>query len=276
MTLHEYPNVEQRTEEWDGLRLGIVTASAVASLLTISSPAAANYDCPDCGATVGNPCVSRSRKTPTPVKYPHDGRTAVAAERAEHVPPVIDTADNETSRNLTATLVAERVAGWSESRPMTSDMWRGVEHEPIARAAYSEHYAEATEVGFMVRNDWGFSIGYSPDGLVGDDGLIEIKCPRAKTHLATILADEVPAHYMAQLQCGLLVSGREWIDFVSFVGGMPLWRKRVYPDTAWFAAIEEAVTTFETNAARMVADYETATAGLAITERIDNELGLVF
>lgn len=159
---------------------------------------------------------------------------------------------------------------------MTSDMWRGVEHEPIARAAYSEHHHEAREYGFMVRDDWGWSLGYSPDGLVGDNGLIEIKCPRAKTHLATILADEVPAHYMGQLQAGLLVSGRNWIDFVSFVGGMPLWRKRVYPDTAWFAAIEEAVTTFETNAARMVADYETATTGLAPTERVDNSLGLVF
>jgi hypothetical protein len=55
---------------------------------------------------------------------------------------------------------------------------------------------------------------------------------------------------------------------VSFVGGMPLFVKRVYPDTKWFAAIEEAVTTFEANAARMVADYETATKGLAPTERV--------
>jgi hypothetical protein len=84
----------------------------------------------------------------------------------------------------------------------------------------------------MVRDDWGFSLGYSPDGLVGDDGLIEVKCRRQKKHLQTILADEVPPENMAQLQCGLLVSGREWIDYVSYCGGMPMYVKRVYPDTA--------------------------------------------
>jgi hypothetical protein len=67
----------------------------------------------------------------------------------------------------------------------------------------------------MRRDEDGWTLGYSPDGLVGDDGLIEIKAPRAKTHLRTILADEVPAHYMAQCQAGLLVTGRKWIDFVS-------------------------------------------------------------
>jgi len=215
MSLHEYPDLQQGTEEWKEARRGMVTASTVGRLIT----------------------------------------------------PALRTADNETSRGVVATIVAERITGWSEDIPMTSDMWRGVEHEPIARAAYSERYVEAREYGFMVRDDWGFEIGYSPDGLVGENGLIEIKCPRAKTHLNTILADEVPPYYMAQLQTGLLVSGREWIDFVSFVGGMPLFVKRVYPDTAWFAAIEEAVTTFEANAARMVADYETATQGLAPTER---------
>src|SRR5689334_1552755 len=186
--------------------------------------------------------------------------------------PTLKVADNDYSRGLTTTLAAERITGWTEDTTMTSDMWRGVESEPFAREVYSEHYAEVTEVGFMRRDEDGWALGYSPDGLVGDDGLIEIKSPRAKTHLRTILADEVPAHYMAQCQAGLLVSGRKWIDFVSYVGGMPLYVKRVLPDPAWFDAITAACVAFEANAAQIVADYETRVADMPKTERIDLEL----
>jgi putative phage-type endonuclease len=186
--------------------------------------------------------------------------------------PTLKVADNDTARGLTTTLVAERISGFTEDTPMTSDMYRGVDSEPFARDYYSGHYGEATEVGFMVREGDGWQLGYSPDGLVGDDGLIEIKAPRAKTHLNTILADRVPGHYMAQCQAGLLVSGRDWLDFVSFCGGLPLWVKRVEPDPAWFAAIEAACVAFEANAAQIVADYRTKVADLPTTERIDFNL----
>ncbi len=146
-------------------------------------------------------------------------------------------------------------------------MLRGTLDEPRARELYSEHYAEATEVGFLVRDDWGFQIGYSPDGLVGDDGLIEVKSPRAKTHLRTILADDAPAQHMAQLQAGLLVSGRQWVDFISYSGGMPMWHKRVLPDQRWFDAIVAAVAQFEKTAEQMISDYLTAVDGLPQTER---------
>lgn len=182
--------------------------------------------------------------------------------------PTLKVADNDVSRGLTTTLVAERITGWTEETAMTSDMWRGVEHEPYARDIYSGHYQQAEEVGFMLLEEDGWSLGYSPDGLVGLDGLIEIKAPRAKTHVATILADEVPGHYMAQCQAGLLVSGRDWCDFVSFVAGMPMFVKRVTPDPASFAAIEAACVAFEANAARIVADYRSKVVGLPKTERI--------
>lgn len=179
----------------------------------------------------------------------------------------IKPASNDYSRALTAQLVAERITGWTDPVYVSDDMLRGTEDEPRARGLYSEHYAPVTEVGFMVRDDWGFRIGYSPDGLVGDDGLIECKSRRAKKQLQTILADEVPAENMPQLQCGLLVSGREWIDYVSYCGGMPLYVKRVTPDQRWFDAILTAVALFEDVAAEMVAAYQQATAGLPLTER---------
>lgn len=186
-------------------------------------------------------------------------------------------AQNDYSRALTASLVAERITGYTEPTFMNDDMARGVDDEPIARDIYSEHYAKATETGFMVEDKWDFRIGYSPDGLVGDDGLIEIKSRRQKKQLQTILADEVPPENMAQIQCGLLVSGRKWLDYVSYCGGMPMYVKRVEPDPMWFEAILVAVETFERNAEVMVEDYLEATEGLALTERVDhNALGLVF
>lgn len=216
MSLIEYPDLIQGTDEWLEQRRGIVTASVVGKLIT---------------------------------------------------PSTIKPAKNDTSRTLTAQLVAERITGWIDPVFVSDDMLRGTEDEPRAVAKYEEHYAPVTTTGFMVRDDWGFRIGYSPDGLVSDDGLVEVKAPRAKKHLTTILADEVPPEHIAQLQCGLLVSGREWIDFISWCGGMPMWVRRVTPDQRWFDAIREAVELFEETAAEMVAGYEAAVVGLPSTER---------
>jgi hypothetical protein len=224
VSLHIYPDVEQRSDAWFEQRRGMVTASVVGKLVT---------------------------------------------------PRTIKPASNDDSRALVAHLVAERITGWTDPTFISADMWRGIEHEPFAREKYATHNGYAvTEVGFMVRDDWGFSIGYSPDGLVEDDGLLEVKCPRAKTHLATILADAVPEHHMAQLQTGLLVSGRQWIDFVSFCAGMPLFTKRVLPDPRWQRAIVAAVAEFETAAEQMTDRYLTAVAGLPTTERIDLEIAI--
>jgi hypothetical protein len=178
-------------------------------------------------------------------------------------------ANNDYSRALTTLLVAERITGWTDPTFTNDDMMRGVNEEPRARALYSERYAPARESGFMLREEQDWKLGYSPDGLVGDDGLIEVKAPRAKKHLATILSGAVPPEHMPQIQAGLLVSGREWLDFISFCGGMPMWVCRVHPDPKWFDAITEAVRQFEATAVQMVADYEAAVEGLPATERID-------
>lgn len=182
--------------------------------------------------------------------------------------PTLKVASNETSRGLAHSLTAERITGHVDSTYASPDMWRGHEEEPLARDAYAQHRGvEVQEVGLMVRDDWGFRIGYSPDGLVGDDGLIEVKSRLQKHHLAHVLADQVPPENMAQLQCGLLVSGREWIDYLSFCGGMALWTKRVTPDPDWQTAILTAVEAFEKSVADLIAHYRAATAGLPMTER---------
>lgn len=182
-------------------------------------------------------------------------------------PKTIKPADNPESRGLAMLLAAERITGWTDPTFTSDDMWRGIEDEPKARAKYAEHYAPVAEAGFMVEDRWGFQISYSPDGLVGDDGLIEVKSRRSKSQLATILADQVPAENMAQLQCGLLVSGRKWIDYVSYCGGMPLYVTRVYPIEAWHEAILNAVSAFEEVVADIVRTYNASIEGLHMTDR---------
>lgn len=189
-------------------------------------------------------------------------------------PKTVKPASNDTSRSLPAALVAERITGYVEPIRVTADMERGTLDEPYARDLYAEHYAPVSEIGFMVRDDFGYKFGYSPDGLVGNDGLIEIKSRRQKIQLATILADEVPLENMAQIQCGLLVSGRKWLDYVSYCGGMPLYVKRVLPDMRWFDAITTAVNAFEQTAAEMIHHYNSISRGMPATERIDHFLEL--
>lgn len=184
-------------------------------------------------------------------------------------PKTVKLANNDTSRGITVQLVAERITGYTDPTYTGDDMLRGIEDEPRARDLYAEVYERPVrQVGFLLRKEDTWQLGYSPDGLVGDDGLIEVKAPRAKGHLRTILADEVPAEYMAQCQAGLLVSGREWLDFISFSGGMPMWHKRLLPDPVWQDAIVAAVERFEVTAGEMVAEYAAKTEGLPATKRI--------
>lgn len=203
----------------------------------------------------------------------HDIRRGVvtASVVGKLLTPTLKVADNDVSRALTATLVAERITGTTEPSFMNDDMMRGVLHEPIARDRYAEHHGVTVkEVGFLIRDDWGYQIGASPDGLIGDDGGLEVKCPRAKTHIRTIVADQVPAHYVAQVQTSMLVSGREWWDFVSFCAGLPMWTKRVHADPKWQAAIVDAVCAFEKAAEQLTSDYLTRAAGLPPTEALSD------
>lgn len=180
-------------------------------------------------------------------------------------------ADNMGSRSLAALIASERITGWTDERYYSDDMDRGHLDEPEAVAAYAAHRAPVTHTGFMVRDFGGVRIGYSPDGLVGDDGCIEIKSRRPKVHLQHVVANRVPTENVAQCQAALLVSGRDWCDYVSFCGGMRLWVKRVEPDPEWQAALLEAAVAFEAVVEAMVATYNHCTAGLPMTERTTYE-----
>lgn len=185
-------------------------------------------------------------------------------------PKTIKPAANDTARSLANTLIAERITGHVEPIQPSRSMERGTLDEPFARDYYSKHHAPAAEVGFMVRTINGHRLGYSPDGLVGSDGLIEIKSRNQRIQLQTVLEDAAPIANMAQMQAGMLVSGRKWCDYVSFCSGMPLYVKRVYPDLVWHIAITEALSKFEATAEDIISRYLTATANMPPTERLDH------
>ncbi len=168
-----------------------------------------------------------------------------ASEMKKIITPGGKQADNETSRRHVLEMLAQRITGHVEPQYISDDMLRGHEDEILARAKYAEHYAPVTECGFVTRDFGGFVLGYSPDGLVLDDGQIEIKSRRQKYQVETILADEVPAEYMLQIQAGLLVTGRRWLDFISYSAGLPMFVKRVWPDELTQEAIVTAAHAFE-------------------------------
>ncbi|MGP5199980.1 lambda exonuclease family protein [Brachybacterium alimentarium] len=154
-------------------------------------------------------------------------------------------ASNETSRTLTDTLITERITGRVEPIFPTRDMERGTILEPYARDLYAGHYAPVQEIGFARLDEDFYTLGASPDGLVGTDGGIEIKCPRPRTHLATLRTERVPAQYMAQIQACMHVLDRDWWDFVSYAPGLPLFVKRVDRDEVWCEAIRKACENFQ-------------------------------
>ena len=113
-------------------------------------------------------------------------------------------------------LVAERETAQPTESYVNADMQRGTEKEPIARAAYEAHTGTfVTQTGFWLHPEIPY-FGASPDGLVGEDGLIEIKCPRTSTHPQYRKEGKVPTKYKRQMMCQLLCTGRKWVDFVSF------------------------------------------------------------
>lgn len=193
-----------------------------------------------------------------------------ASQIGKLITPTLQVADNDTSRSLTETLVAERITGHVEYLHPTFDMQRGTMDEPLARELYREQHGPVTEVGFATNTFNGHTLGASPDGLAGQHGGLEIKSPKPKTHLRTILAGAVPAEHLPQIHTNMLVTEREWWDFESYCGGWPIYVKRVHRDPIWDAAILAALNRFEERAARMITDYRTQTVGAPIAPRIDH------
>ena len=211
----------------------------------------------------------------------HDARRGVLTASAIGqliTPKTLKVSAGVHTRSLTMKLAAERITGRTEPTYVSNDMQFGHYIEPKARQLYAENHAPVEQCGFMVADEGGHSIGYSPDGLVGEEGLLEIKYRIPKEHLATICAQAVPTEHMAQCQTGLFVSGREWLDYLSYCPGWPLVVIRVMRIPEWQKAVPLASASFEHAVKEIVAlynlhTYDSPMAELELTS-LDVELHL--
>lgn len=145
------------------------------------------------------------------------------------------------SEDYCNTLVAEWLMGAPVDIEQNFWMQRGTELEPEAVAAYEfEHDMDTQEVGFVTTDDgW---IGASPDRMVGEDGIVEVKCPAPHTHIGYLLKGELPGGYRAQVQGQLMVTERQWCDWISYHPDMPMVVVRVYRDEEYIEQLRKLAT----------------------------------
>lgn len=153
-------------------------------------------------------------------------------------------------------LAIERLTGEPTLTFCSPAMQWGVDTEDKARAAYQIHaLSTVVEVGFIEHPE--LYAGASPDGLIGEDGMLEIKCPNPATHGETLLNGTIADKYLKQMQFQMACSGRQWCDFVSFDPRFPepmqLWVKRIERDDKHIAEIEECAAEFLAEVDQMVA-----------------------
>ena len=150
--------------------------------------------------------------------------------------------------NYAAQLIAERLTGTVAEAYTNAAMQHGTETEPEARAAYEFYQGVTVEEVAFVPHPKIDRAGCSPDGLVGGDGLVEIKCPNTATHLETLLGQAVPGKYETQMQFQMACTGRSYCDFVSYDPRMPenmrLFIKRVPRDDARIKELESEIAGF--------------------------------
>lgn len=172
----------------------------------------------------------------------------VTASRVADLMAKTKSGPSASRANYMAELICERLTGQRAECFTNAAMQWGTETEPQARAAYEFVTDNAvTEAGIVFHPSIA-DFGASPDGLIGIDGLLEIKCPSSATHIETLLTEAIPAKYMTQMQAQMACTGRVWCDFASFdprlPGDMQLWVRRVHRDDAFIAEMEREVSAF--------------------------------
>lgn len=172
----------------------------------------------------------------------------VTASRVADIVAKTKTGPAASRKDYMAELVLERLTGMSEEGYTNAAMQWGIDTEPQARIAYEFHRnVDVAEIAFVPHPTIA-DTGASPDGLVGDDGLVEIKCPTQATHMETLEGQTVPARYLTQMQWQMACTGRQWCDFVSFDPRFPTHMQffvdRVKRDDTMIAELEAEVIAF--------------------------------
>lgn len=173
----------------------------------------------------------------------HLNRSGIVTASAMH--KVLAKGEGKTRLSYMYQMIGERITGEPAESFSNSHTERGHEHEPIARNLYQiTKEVETVKCGFMRNHkDIGY-VGYSPDDTVGDNGLLEIKSKLPHLQAEILDKDQVPREHYHQLQCGLWVAEREWIDFVSYSPFFPLFIKRVERDESYIKNMRSEVISF--------------------------------
>jgi len=154
-------------------------------------------------------------------------------------------------------IVAEMLTGKPAGDAyVNADMQRGTELEPEARALYEQRKRVMVDETGLVIHPYIDRAGASPDGLVNDDGLLEIKCPRVHVHLGYLMDGKPPAVYLPQMAWQAACCERSWVDFVSYCPALPddlaLFVVRYMPEDAYIKTLETAVREFLNEADAML------------------------
>lgn len=174
----------------------------------------------------------------------------VTASRIADLMAKTKTGWGASRKNYMAELIAERLTGVTAQSYTNAAMQWGTDTEPQARAAYEFFRDEVVEEVALVDHPKIAMTSASPDGLVGDNGMLEIKCPNTATHIDTLLTKKIPGKYILQMQWQMTCADRQWCDYASFDPRMPehlrLFVDRVHRDSKKIAEIEAAVSEFLT------------------------------
>lgn len=141
-------------------------------------------------------------------------------------------------------LVAERITGVKEENYQNGVMQRGIQMEEEARRMYELMTGNTVMQVGVCYPDEKKPYGCSPDGLIGDDGAIEIKCPTSAVHVGYLLEGVLPTDYFQQVQGQLLITGRKWVDFFSFYPGLKPLLIKVKPDKKFIEALKTELESF--------------------------------
>jgi hypothetical protein len=200
----------------------------------------------------------------------------VTASRAGDVMAVTKKGEEAAARrNYRSELICEILTGVPYPQYVSKEMEWGIQQEPFARAAYEMQCDVLVEqIGFVLHPSIS-RFGCSPDGLVGEDGMIEIKCPAIGTHMAYLLGGDIPVEYGWQMWAELACTGRKWIDFVSFHPCFPehlqLFVQRITPETADLRKFEAQVVRFNSEVDREMKRLPGKPQGVVLSLDEDND-----
>lgn len=172
----------------------------------------------------------------------------VTASRVSDVIAKTKSGWSASRANYMAQLVAERLTGQVQESYSNAAMQWGTETEPLARSAYEFRTDATVTPAWFIDHPKIPMSGASPDGLIGDVGLVEIKCPNTATHIETLIEKTIPSKYEPQMQWQMACTGAKWCDFASFDPRLPesmrLFVARLHRDDKAIAELEKEITGF--------------------------------